>query len=262
MRSSAPAENLLPLGFFPTLPFRAASCLSLCKRRIPWIDTTLSVGVVCLTMAFLMIAACAGVSRQEPGSSTQRGVASWYGPGFHGNPTANGERYNMWALTAAHRTLPFGTQIHVQSVGTGKSVIVRINDRGPFIRGRVIDLSYGAARELAMIGKGTEEVILTVIHSSSTGFSHNVSKRSTDNYWIQAGSFTTLTQAVSLREQLANKYPHVRLKTVNLPTGQSHRVQIGTFLSQEQANTVATELKRTFNLDPILIQDNSLKGNE
>jgi rare lipoprotein A len=163
----------------------------------------------------------------------------------------------MWALTAAHRTLPFGTRVLVQSVDTGKTVTVRINDRGPFIRGRVIDLSYGAARELTMIGKGTEDVILTILDSPSSWFSGNLSNgRNEEKYWVQAGSFSTLTPAVSLREQLAKQYPQVRLKTVDLPSGRWHRVQVGTFHSQEKAQTVATELENQFNLDPLLIKDN------
>jgi rare lipoprotein A len=212
-----------------------------------------------LIMTFFMMAGCVGgYHRTEPVTSEHplQGVASWYGPSFHGNPTANGELYDMWALTAAHRTLPFGTQVLVQSKETGKSVTVRINDRGPFIPGRVIDLSYGAARELAMIGKGTEDVILTILDSPSSGYSGNLSNRRAENYWVQAGSFATLTQAVSLQEQLAIQYPQVRLKTVNLPSGQWHRVQVGTFHSHEKAKTVATELENRFDLEPLLIQDN------
>jgi rare lipoprotein A len=79
-------------------------------------------------------------------------MASWYGPGFHGRKTASGERFNTGALTAAHKTLPFGTRVRVVNVHTGRSVVVRINDRGPFIRGRVIDLSKAAARAIGMDG--------------------------------------------------------------------------------------------------------------
>ena len=210
-------------------------------------------------MAFFMMVGCVGsYHRTGPVTSEhpQRGVASWYGPSFHGNLTANGERYDMWALTAAHRTLPFGTRVLVQSVDTGKSVTVRINDRGPFIRGRVIDLSYGAARELAMVGKGTEDVVLTILDSSSSEFSGNLSDGKTENYWVQVGSFATLRQAVSLQEQLANQYSRVRLKTVDLQSGQWHRVQVGAFHSQEKAKIMATELENRFDLDPLVIQDN------
>ena len=91
-----------------------------------------------------------------PVGFVERGVASWYGPGFHGNKTANGERYDMHQLTAAHRTLPLGSIAVVRSMSTGRQVTVRINDRGPFARGRVLDLSLAGAQALGMTGAGTE----------------------------------------------------------------------------------------------------------
>ena len=92
----------------------------------------------------------------------QRGGASWYGPGFHGRRTASGERYDMNAMTAAHRTLPFGTWVRVHSLVNGREVDVRITDRGPFISSRVIDVSRGAAEALGMLGLGFKEVVLSV----------------------------------------------------------------------------------------------------
>nr|WP_244645664.1 septal ring lytic transglycosylase RlpA family protein [Salinarimonas ramus] len=89
--------------------------------------------------------------------------ASWYGPGFHGRKTANGERFDQNDLTAAHKTLPFGTQVRVTNVANGKSVVVRINDRGPFVRGREIDLSKGAAAAVGMLGSGVAQVRLEVM---------------------------------------------------------------------------------------------------
>jgi len=89
---------------------------------------------------------------------TQVGLASWYGPGFHGNLTANGERFNMNALTAAHRTLPFNSYVRVTDLATGRSVVVRINDRGPYAAHRIIDLSARAARELGITDDGTARV--------------------------------------------------------------------------------------------------------
>ena len=96
----------------------------------------------------------------------QRGGASWYGPGFHGRRTASGERYDMNAFTAAHRTLPFGTWVRVHSLVNGREVDVRITDRGPFIRSRVIDVSRGAAEALGMLGLGFKEVVLSVPEST------------------------------------------------------------------------------------------------
>ena len=93
----------------------------------------------------------------------ERGVASWYGEEFQGRATASGERYDMHGLTAAHRTLPLGSVVAVRSMTTGRTVTVRVNDRGPFVRGRILDLSLGAARALGMVGTGTDDVELTVI---------------------------------------------------------------------------------------------------
>lgn len=91
------------------------------------------------------------------------GIASWYGPGFHGRLTANGERYDMYAMTAAHKTLKFGTKVEVTNTDNGKSVVVRINDRGPFVGGRVIDLSKSAADAIDMVGPGTAAVTIQVL---------------------------------------------------------------------------------------------------
>lgn len=107
-------------------------------------------------------AAAAAVAPDEPSREFERGMASWYGPGFHGRRTANGERFDMHSLTAAHRTLPFGTRVRVRSLVTGKEVEVRVNDRGPFTRGRVIDLSRAAAEALGLLGIGVKSVLLLV----------------------------------------------------------------------------------------------------
>lgn len=102
----------------------------------------------------------------EPTPSTRAlgsGIASYYGRRFHGRRTANGERFNMNAMTAAHRTLPFGSLVEVTNPRNGRSVVVRINDRGPFVRGRTIDLSRAAARELGMISRGHARVELALL---------------------------------------------------------------------------------------------------
>lgn len=96
-------------------------------------------------------------------ASSFGGKASWYGPGFHGRLTANGERYNQNAMTAAHRNLRFGTRVKVTNLNNGRSVILRINDRGPYIKGRVIDVSAAAARSLGMIHSGVAPVKVTVL---------------------------------------------------------------------------------------------------
>ena len=93
----------------------------------------------------------------------ETGIASWYGPGFDGNLTANGEVYDMNGISAAHKTLPFGTVVRVVELDTGRSIVVRINDRGPFVEGRIIDLSKGAAEELGIIDKGITRVGLRIV---------------------------------------------------------------------------------------------------
>jgi len=93
----------------------------------------------------------------------ERGVASFYGPGFHGNLTANGEVYDMNGLTCAHPSLPFGTILQVTNLDNGREVTVRVNDRGPYVGGRIIDLSRGAAEELGMIESGIANVLLRVM---------------------------------------------------------------------------------------------------
>ena len=102
----------------------------------------------------------------EAAREFERGGASWYGGGFHGKRTASGERFDMYALTAAHRTLPFGTLVRVHSLVNGRNVDVRITDRGPFSRNRVIDVSRAAAEELGMLGAGFKEVVLMVPEST------------------------------------------------------------------------------------------------
>jgi rare lipoprotein A len=93
----------------------------------------------------------------------ETGIASWYGPGFDGNRTANGEIYDMNGISAAHKTLPFGTIVRVVDLETGRSIVVRINDRGPFVEGRIIDLSKGAAENLGMIQRGIIPVGLRIV---------------------------------------------------------------------------------------------------
>jgi rare lipoprotein A len=108
------------------------------------------------------------LSPREEVAETLRGVASWYGADFHGLPTANGETYDQNALTAAHRTLPFGTRVLVTNLRNARRVLVRINDRGPFVDGRVLDLSRAAALVIDMLGTGVEPVLMEVVRSVDT----------------------------------------------------------------------------------------------
>lgn len=134
-------------------------------------------------------------------------TASYYADKFHGRLTANGETFNMYAMTAAHKTLPFGTLLEVTNLANGKKVIVRVNDRGPFIPGREIDLSKGAAVKLDMIKSGTTKVRLVIIDknsSTSTATTEESIKQSTPNaVWrIQIASYTSETNAMQLVKKL------------------------------------------------------------
>ncbi|MEO7952535.1 MAG: septal ring lytic transglycosylase RlpA family protein [Polaromonas sp.] len=113
----------------------------------------------------------------EDARELERGHASWYGPRFHGRLTANGERYDKYALTAAHKTLPFGTIVRVRSLALGREVDVRINDRGPFAPGRVIDVSQAAAEALGLTAAGVGEVSLNVAESTLTTLGASARKK-------------------------------------------------------------------------------------
>ncbi|HIZ88604.1 MAG TPA: septal ring lytic transglycosylase RlpA family protein [Candidatus Mucispirillum faecigallinarum] len=132
------------------------------------------------------------------------GVASWYGPGFHGKLTANGETYNQKAMTAAHKTLPLPTLVKVENLENGKSVVVRVNDRGPYSKGRIIDLTEVAARRLDMLDKGTAKVRVSVLSEDpdcyvTSGHEVNMDE---GNFAVQIGAFTMEDNA----KRLASKF--------------------------------------------------------
>ncbi len=138
---------------------------------------------------------------------TERGIASWYGEPYHGRRAANGEVYNMRDLTAAHLRFPFGTWVEVLNESNGKHVQVRITDRGPYIKGRIIDLSQRAAEDIALIGPGVAPVRLTVIKPPRNA--------TVESYGVQLASFTDRARATSLRQDLLAIHPHVRIVEVN-----------------------------------------------
>src|ERR1017187_1380103 len=139
----------------------------------------------------------------QPGH-TEEGIASWYGHPYHGRAAANGEIYDMEKLTAAHRTLPFGTFVRVTNLGNGKSVDVRIIDRGPFVAGRIIDLSHAAAEAIEMIGPGVAEVRVDILSLQAVAPAENW-------YAVQAGAFQDKDRAQRLRDSLEREYGSARL---------------------------------------------------
>jgi len=180
----------------------------------------------------------------------EHGMASWYGPGFHGNKTANGERYDMHKLTAAHRTLPLGSIAVVRSASTGKEVTVRINDRGPFAKGRVLDLSYAGARTLGIVGQGTDQIELRVI-----GFEGRTAEMAFLR--VQIGSFAEQRNAAILLERAQRIYPGGRIQVIDLPDGRRYRVQVGEFRTENQAESAATRLEADLAVQSFVFRDDS-----
>ena len=178
----------------------------------------------------------------------ERGVASWYGPGFHGNKTANGERYDMHKLTAAHRTLPLGSIAVVRSISTGQKVTVRINDRGPFARGRVLDLSLAGAEAIGMIGNGTDQIELQVV-------GYQVRPEGMGVLRVQVGAFADPVNAKGLFEQVGGQYPGGRVVPIDLPEGRRYRVQVGQFSSEADAQAASSRLDAQYRLQSFVVRD-------
>ncbi|TVQ00542.1 MAG: septal ring lytic transglycosylase RlpA family protein [Balneolaceae bacterium] len=165
------------------------------------------------------------------------GIASWYGSKFHGRPTANGETYNMNDLTAAHRTLPFNTMLRVENLDNGKSVVVRINDRGPYVGNRIIDLSRKSAREIDMIGTGTARVALYLIREGDRPVtSQNVS--SMETFTVQIASFNREPDAKRQSESI----PGSRVEKVTIGSNIVYRVYYGTYRNVNEARTARDRL--------------------
>lgn len=185
----------------------------------------------------LFLISCAGSRR-----IVDEGVASYYGRQFHGKKTASGERFNMYRYTAAHKTLPLGTKVKVVNLDNGKSVKVKINDRGPYADGRIIDLSKRAARKIGMLSSGTARVRLYLI--SSPG---NVNTRSAkksvaagEQFTVQVGSFGSKR----LAKQKSSNIRGSRVDAVRVKGKTVYRVYYGSFGSKDQAQRAMRKLKR------------------
>ena len=169
-----------------------------------------------------------------PGGNVQTGIASWYGGEFHGKRTSSREVYDMNDLTAAHNTLPLGTFVAVTNLNNGQSVVVRINDRGPFVKNRVIDLSYVAARALDMIGTGTALVRIEVLADISPPLAAL-------RFSVQTGSFIRRANAEAMRKDLARQFADVYVSTFETARQVYYRVRIRA-KDRETAETLASRL--------------------
>ena len=170
----------------------------------------------------------------------QRGIASWYGKDFHGKKTSNGEIYDMYAMTAAHKTLPLGTYVRVINLENNRNLEVRINDRGPFVRGRIIDLSYTAAKELGIVGPGTAKVEIVALGTPTTtdgGAGPNFVQGNyySGNFTFQVGAFTNRDNAERLRRKLNERYKNAHITRYDRGDKIFYRVRVGAFKTLEDA---------------------------
>ena len=170
-----------------------------------------------------------------PGAGyVEEGNASWYGIPFHGRHASNGEVYDMHKLTAAHRTLPFDTKVRVTNLANGKSTIVRITDRGPFVAGRIIDLSMAAALEIDSIGAGVVPVRIEVLSpiDPTAGF-----------FTVQIGAFRERSNAERLRERLSASYSPIFIQNYDSPNGVYYRVRVGKVPGEDAARQFGEQLR-------------------
>lgn len=199
------------------------------------------------------------------------GTASWYGTKFHGKKTANGERYDMNAMSAAHKTLPLPTMVRVTNLNNGRSVVVRVNDRGPFVKNRIIDLSYAAARALGYDSEGTAPVRIEALGNNSMMASNSapavrtapkpaaviaasrVNKASpiatlkrvnAGGMYIQLGAFSSAVNANRLKSELQANYPSVGIYTRNGGYSEIYRVRIGPFDDEKNIETHVLSLQQ------------------
>jgi rare lipoprotein A len=196
----------------------------------------------------------------------ERGIASWYGKKFHGRRTSSGEPYDMYAMTAAHRTLPLPSYVRVTNLQNGRSVIVRVNDRGPFLHNRLIDLSYAAASRLGVIGTGTAMVEVQVVSPGAPVASPERSAvsaignaRTADRpprLMLQVGAFAQRENALAIHDRLkAAGFTPIRVEPATTATHSVFRVRIGPIASVEQGDRLVADVARHGIPDAILVID-------
>jgi rare lipoprotein A len=180
-----------------------------------------------------------------PGEYVEEGIASWYGIPFDGHRTSNGEIYDMHQFTAAHKTLPFGAIVRVTNLRNGKQTEVRINDRGPFVADRVIDLSLSAAQAIDMVGPGTVPVRLEMISGANpfVGF-----------FGVQVGAFQVQENAERLRARLLASYSSVNIALYDSPNGLFYRVRVGRLPNERAAQQLASELRANQQLTTFVVR--------
>lgn len=192
-------------------------------------------GVVSFLLIAAFVTGCSHVPRQYPGPGwVQTGTASWYGEDFHGKPTASGEVYDMYGYTAAHKTIPLGSKVRVTNLENGRQIIVPVNDRGPFVGDRIIDMSYGSAQRLDMVEEGLAKVrieVLEIPHTYTGG-----------RYTLQFGAFVEKNNARKLAIQLESRGYKPSIEEANVRGNTMYRVRLGSFNSIEGAQSLGQAL--------------------
>jgi rare lipoprotein A len=180
-----------------------------------------------------------------PAGYTEQGRASWYGEPFNGRHAANGEIYDMYKLTAAHRTLPFETMVRVTNLNNGKTTTVRITDRGPFVENRIIDLSLAAAREIESVGPGVVPIQLEVLGNvnPTAGF-----------FTVQVGAFRDRTNAERLRDRLSASYSPIFIQQYDSPDGGFYRVRVGKISGEDAAHDLGEQLRAKEGFTPFVVR--------
>lgn len=181
----------------------------------------------------------------------EEGNASWYGNPFNGHRSSNGEVYDMYQLTAAHRTLPFDTMVRVTNLSNGKSTTVRITDRGPFVANRIIDLSLAAAREIESVGPGVVPVRLEVLGNVDVtiGF-----------FTVQVGAFRDPANAERLRDRLTLSYTPVFIQPYDSPDGTYYRVRVGKISGEDAAHDFGEQLRAKEGFTPYVVRLDDVKS--
>ncbi len=182
----------------------------------------------------------------------QRGIASWYGKKFHGNPTSNGETYNMHAMTAAHKTLPLPSYVSVTNLSNNRKVIVRVNDRGPFVGNRIIDLSYAAASKLDMVGPGTAPVLVRAVTPGGIGYGNLPGQK----HYLSVGAFSDKSNAKRLRKTLRSAgFDSTHIKQKNSSGRAIYQVRIGPVDVNGNLDDLIGQIGRHLSEEPVLVTE-------
>ncbi len=187
---------------------------------------------------------------------TETGEASWYGRKFHGRITSSGEPYDMFDMTAAHKTLPLPSYLSVQNLRNGREVVVRVNDRGPFLGGRILDLSYVAAQKLDVVESGTAPVRITVLKApSKVASSREADDGSQSGFILQAGSFRLQENAERLKSDLSQSgIALVSIQAVKLDQTRYYRVRVGPFRDSSEMRAQKIRIESVTGLTPKVIR--------